>query len=72
MRGHHAGPPASPQSAGFSTAHGTSALCAAVTKAAVKRASRLCLSTYRAHRFGIGRTPSGCSRLRSLGACATE
>eukprot|EP00965_Chrysotila_dentata_P077872 2568917-Pleurochrysis_carterae.AAC.1 len=44
MRGHHAGPPASPQSAGFSTAQRTPAACAASTRSAAKHARRLCFA----------------------------
>eukprot|EP00965_Chrysotila_dentata_P214051 6187998-Pleurochrysis_carterae.AAC.1 len=62
-RGHHAGPAASPQSAGFSSIHGTPASCAASTSSAANAARRLCLATYRAHLRGMGSTPSGRSRL---------
>eukprot|EP00965_Chrysotila_dentata_P048816 1619824-Pleurochrysis_carterae.AAC.1 len=41
--GHHTAPPASPQSAGFSTNHGNPAPCAANTTRAAKPASVLCL-----------------------------
>eukprot|EP00965_Chrysotila_dentata_P158980 5252208-Pleurochrysis_carterae.AAC.2 len=41
-RGHHAGLPGSPQSAGLSTAHTAPAASAAVTRRAVKCASALC------------------------------
>eukprot|EP00965_Chrysotila_dentata_P035832 1192226-Pleurochrysis_carterae.AAC.1 len=45
---------------------------AASTKSAAKAARRLCFATYRAHLRGMGATPSGCSRLRRRGWCATE
>eukprot|EP00965_Chrysotila_dentata_P125953 4162900-Pleurochrysis_carterae.AAC.1 len=45
MQGHHAGPAASPQSAGFSNAHGIPAVCAARIRSAASAAKRLCFAT---------------------------
>eukprot|EP00965_Chrysotila_dentata_P134224 4438660-Pleurochrysis_carterae.AAC.1 len=65
--GHHAGLDGSPQSAGFSSAHGTPALWASITRSAAKTASRLCFATYLADRRGKGSTPAGALLLRRRG-----
>eukprot|EP00965_Chrysotila_dentata_P061383 2033362-Pleurochrysis_carterae.AAC.1 len=63
--GHHAGPLASPQSAGFSIIHCAPASWAASARSAVNAASVLCLWRYRRQRAGTGCTPAGAARLRS-------